>query len=64
MAKRLISDHAEDVGGVIVEPGDELPDDVDDDVVARLDEEGKLGESGQSDEPAPSSTGKTAKRGN
>lgn len=44
MPRVLISDHAEDVGGVIVEPGDPLPDDVDDDVVERLEADGKLGD--------------------
>jgi hypothetical protein len=52
MAKVLLSDHAEDVGGVIVEPGEKIPaKDVDDDVVERLEAEGKIGEPG-SDQPA------------
>ena len=50
MAKRLVSDHAEDVGGQIVEPGQELPDDADDEVVERLDEEGKLGDAEQAEQ--------------
>jgi hypothetical protein len=48
MAKTLISDHAEDVGGVIVEPGQEVPEDADADVVERLEAEGKLGEPAKS----------------
>ena len=44
MAKRLVADHAEDVGGMIVEPGQELPDDADDEVVQRLEDEGRLGD--------------------
>ena len=44
MAKVLQSDHAEDVGGVIVEPGQEVPDDADDEVLGRLEDEGKLGD--------------------
>lgn len=44
MAKTLISDHAEDVGGAIVEPGDEIPDGADDEVLERLEAEGKLGD--------------------
>ena len=42
MAKRLQSDHAEDVGGIVVEPGDTIPKGADDDVVKRLEDEGKL----------------------
>jgi hypothetical protein len=42
--RRLIAAHAEDVGGVIVEPGGELPDDVDDEVLERLEADGKLGD--------------------
>ena len=44
MAKRLVADHAEDVGGVIVEPGQEVPDDADDEVLERLEADGKLAE--------------------
>lgn len=44
MPKVLVSDHAEDVGGAIVEPGQPLPDDVDDEVLERLEAEGKLGD--------------------
>jgi hypothetical protein len=44
MARVLIARHAEDVGGAIVEPGDPLPDNVDSDVVERLEAEGKLGD--------------------
>ena len=42
MPKRLQSDHAEDVGGQIVEPGDTIPKGADDEVVARLEDEGKI----------------------
>ena len=42
MAKVLQSDHAEDVGGQIVEPGQELPKDADPDVVEQLEADGKL----------------------
>jgi len=42
MPKRLQSDHAEDVGGAIVEPGDAIPKGADDEVVARLEDEGKI----------------------
>lgn len=51
MPKKLASDHAEDVGGQIVEPGDTIPKGADDDVVARLEEEGKVvdGEAKKSD---------------
>jgi hypothetical protein len=52
MPKVLLSDHAEDIGGVIVEPGEKIPTkDVDDDVVERLEAEGKIGEPG-GDQPA------------
>jgi hypothetical protein len=44
MAKVLTSTHAEDVGGRIVEPGQEIPDDADPEVVKRLEAEGKLHE--------------------
>ena len=40
-------DHAEDVGGQIVEPGDTIPKGADDDVVARLEDEGKVGDDDQ-----------------
>jgi hypothetical protein len=52
MPRVLISDHAEDVGGVIVEPGQEVPDDADADVLERLEADGKLGE------PEPKKRGK------
>ena len=42
MAKRLTSSHAEDVGGQIVEPGATIPKGADGDVVARLEDEGKI----------------------
>ena len=42
MPKRLQSAHAEDVGGMIVEPGDTIPKGADDDAVKRLEEEGKV----------------------
>ena len=42
MPKVLRSDHAEDIGGVIVEPGDAIPKDADAEVVKRLDAEGKI----------------------
>jgi hypothetical protein len=38
----LQSAHAEDVGGRIVEPGEPIPDDADDDVVARLEADGLI----------------------
>jgi hypothetical protein len=40
MTRTLQSRHAEDVGGVIVEPGQPIPDDADADVVNRLQERG------------------------
>lgn len=41
--RRLISDHAEDVGGIIVEPGAEFDEtEADEAVIERLDSEGKL----------------------
>jgi hypothetical protein len=46
MARVLISSHAEDVGGRIVEPGDAIPDGADADVLERLEAEGKLGDTG------------------
>jgi len=53
MAQKLASTHAEDVGGVIVEPGDTIPKSADADVVARLEDEGKV-----SDGDAAESKGK------
>lgn len=52
MPKVLISDHAEDVGGVIVEPGQPLPDNVDGAVLERLEADGKL-----ADKPAAKEKG-------
>jgi hypothetical protein len=41
--RRLVSDHAEDIGGRIVEPGTEFDEtDADEAVIERLDNEGKL----------------------
>ena len=58
MAKLLGGYHARDVGGVIVELGEPIPDDADPDVVARLDAEGVL-----YDEPQGGQTAaKTAKK--
>ena len=42
MPKRLQSEHAEDVGGMIVEPGDTIPKGADDDVVKRLEDDGRI----------------------
>ena len=42
MAKLLGGTHARDVGGVIVELGEPIPDDADPDVVQRLETEGVL----------------------
>ena len=42
MPKKLASEHAEDVGGVIVEPGDTIPKSADDDVVKQLEDDGKI----------------------
>jgi hypothetical protein len=48
MTRTLHSRHAEDVGGVIVEPGQPIPDDADADVVNRLQERGLVAD----DKPA------------
>lgn len=48
MSKVLRARHAIDVGGRIVEPGQPIPDDVDADVVKRLQARGQIGESGKS----------------
>lgn len=42
MPKVLRSDHAEDVGGVIVEPGESIPRGADADVVKQLEADGKI----------------------
>ena len=64
MARVLTGDHAEDVGGIIVEPGDEIPDGADDDVLERLDDDGRLGDDAESEpEPAPEAAPTRAKRG-
>lgn len=45
MTKVLRGAHAEDVGdGRVIEPGQEIPPDADPGVVARLSDEGKVGE--------------------
>jgi hypothetical protein len=44
MARVLTGDHAEDVGGIVVEPGAEIPSDADLDVLERLEAEGRLGD--------------------
>jgi hypothetical protein len=56
--KVLKSDHAEDVGGVIVEPGGEIPDDADEDAVKALEAAGKIG-----DAPSSSSSSSAKKKG-
>jgi hypothetical protein len=48
--KILRSTHAEDVGSAVVEPGDQIPDDADADVVKRLRDEGKIEDSDEPDE--------------
>lgn len=53
MAKVLMSAHAEDVGGRLVEPGQEIPEDADADVVQRLEAEGKVSDSGSESQPPP-----------
>lgn len=46
--KRLTSTHAEDVGGHVVEPGDEFDEsDADEATVRRLQSEGKLADVGK-----------------
>lgn len=40
--KILTGRHAEDVGSAVVEPGGEIPDDADKDVVKRLTDDGKV----------------------
>jgi hypothetical protein len=42
MPKILTAEHAELLGSTVVEPGDEIPDDADDELVARLEAEGKI----------------------
>jgi hypothetical protein len=42
MPKILTAEHAELLGTTVVEPGDEIPDDADKDVVKRLEAEGKI----------------------
>ena len=47
--KRLVSDHAEDVGGQIVEPGEEFDEtEADEATVKRLKDEGKLADASKS----------------
>lgn len=49
MAEQILnSDHAEDVGGVVVEPGQPIPADADAEVLERLEAEGKLGDATKS----------------
>jgi hypothetical protein len=57
MARVLTGDHAEDVGGIIVEPGQEIPSDADLEVIERLDDEGRLGD------PKPAEQSAKGKRG-
>lgn len=46
--KRLLSTHAEDVGGFIVEPGAEFDEsEADSEIVKRLEEEGKVMDAGK-----------------
>lgn len=42
MSKTLRASHAVDVGGMVVEPGDPIPDDADPSIVQRLEDEGLL----------------------
>jgi hypothetical protein len=44
MARVLTGSHAEDVGGIIVEPGGEIPSDADLEVLERLEADGRLGD--------------------
>ena len=60
MAKLLGGTHARDVGGVIVELGEPIPDDADPDVVERLETEGVLYDEPEGETRARS---KSAKRG-
>lgn len=55
--KILRSTHAEDVGSAVVEPGDQIPDDADADVVKRLQDEGKI-EDEPDERPSSSSSAK------
>ena len=50
MAKVLNSDHAEDVGGAIVEPGDAIPRDADPEIVKQLEADGKVVDSSKKSE--------------
>jgi hypothetical protein len=66
--KRLVSDHAEDVGGFMVEPGTEFDEsDADSDVISRLDDEGKLddvSDEAQADEEQPADKPTRKAKGN
>ena len=63
MSRTLRSRHAEDVGGVIVEPGQPIPDDADPDDVKRLEDAGLLADEQQSEQepPAPSKRASSSK---
>ena len=49
--KILISNHAVDVGGVIVEPGGEIPGNADPATVKQLENDGRIRDSGGSKQP-------------
>jgi hypothetical protein len=58
MTRVLRSAHAEDVGGVIVEPGQPIPDTADDSIVKRLEDEGLLGDDKSKSKRSSSSSSK------